>query len=81
MNLKDNQMIVTDGEGNEHLVEIFFTYKSPRNEKEFVFFYEVGNDEEVIVMEVKDDNTLCDVEDEEDLKEAEEIFEAFQNND
>lgn len=78
-NLKDNQMIVTDAEGNEHLMEILFTYVSPRNEKEFVFFYEVNNEEEVIVMEIKDDQTLADVEDEEDLKEAEEVFEAFQN--
>lgn len=78
-NLKENQMVVVDGDGNEHLVEILFTYKSPRTEKEFVLFYETNNEEEVFIMEVKDDQTLADVEDEEDLKEAEEIFEAFNN--
>lgn len=78
-NLKENQMVVTDSQGNEHLMEIYFTYKSPRNEKEFIFFYEVGNEEEILVMEVKDDQTLAEVDDEEDLKEAEEVFEAFSN--
>lgn len=80
-NLKENQMIVTDSEGNEHLVEILFTYVSPRNNKEFVFFYEVDAIDDVIVMEIKDDQTLADIEDEEDLKEAEEVFEAFNNQD
>ena len=78
-NLKDNQMVVTDAEGKEHLMEILFTYVSPRNEKEFVYFYEVNTEEEVMVMEIKDDKTLADIEDEEDLKEIEEVFEAFQN--
>lgn len=80
-NLKENQMVVTDSEGNEHLVEILFTYVSPRNNKEFVFFYELDAIDDVIVMEIKDDQTLADVEDEEDLKEAEEVFEAFNNQD
>lgn len=80
-NLKENQMIVTDSEGNEHLVEILFTYVSPRNNKEFVFFYEVDAIDDVIVMEIKDDQTLADIEDEEDIKEAEEVFEAFNNQD
>lgn len=81
VNLKENQMIVTDSEGNEHLVEILFTYVSPRNNKEFVFFYEIDAIDDVIVMEIKDDKTLADIEDEEDLKEAEEVFEAFNNQD
>lgn len=80
-NLKENQMVVTDSEGNEHLVEILFTYVSPRNNKEFVFFYELDAIDDVIVMEIRDDQTLADVEDEEDLKEAEEVFEAFNNQD
>ena len=75
---KDNQIIIQDEDGNEHLLEILFTYEHEERNKKYVFFFDPTNEEEVMVMSYNDDGELFEIEDEEELKEAEEVFEAFE---
>lgn len=84
--LKENQLIITDEEGNETLCEILFTFDSEEFKKSYVFFYEAGNyqeDDEVEVSfaayEPKDGGIgeLKEVENEEEFKMLSEVFNSF----
>lgn len=74
---KDNQIVIVDGEGNEHLVDVLFTYENEHRHKQYVFFVNPENDEEVMVMSYTDEGDLEAISDEE-YEEAEEVFNAFE---
>ena len=78
--LKDNQIIIEDDEGQEHLMEILFTYEHEQRNKKYVFFFDPNNDEEVLVMSYNDEGELFPVDDEEEYEEIEEVFNAFEED-
>ena len=77
MIIDDKQMTIRDDQGNEHLVEILFTYEHDERKKKYVFFYEKDNPEEVIAMEYNDDGELLEIESDEEYEEVEEVFNTF----
>lgn len=77
MIIDDKQMTIRDDAGNEHLVEILFTYEHDERKKKYVFFYEKNNPEEVIAMEYTDDGELLEIESDEEYEEVEEVFNTF----
>lgn len=74
---KDNQIIIEDEQGNEHLVDVLFTYENEHRHRNYVFFINPEDELEVIVMAYLEDGTLEDITDEE-YEEAEEVFNAFE---
>ena len=82
MELKnDNEMVVTDSEGKEHLMHILFTYDNEERGCSYVFFYEVGdNEENVIAMRYTEDGELEEIDDDEEYDEVEEVFNAWQDD-
>ena len=47
----EKQMVVTDNEGKEHLMQILFTYDNEERKTSYVFFYDTEDpNEEVVVM-------------------------------
>ena len=77
MIIDDKQMTIKDDQGNEHLVEILFTYEHDERKKKYVFFYEKNNPEEVIAMEYNDKGELLEIESDEEYDEVEEVFNTF----
>ena len=77
MILDEKQMTIKDEAGNEHLVEILFTYEHDERKKKYVFFYEKDNPEEVIAMEYNDEGELFEIESDEEYDEVEEVFNTF----
>ena len=77
MIIDDKQMTIKDEQGNEHLVEILFTYEHDERKKKYVFFYEKNNPEEVLAMEYNDDGELLEIESDEEYEEVEEVFNTF----
>ena len=77
MIIDDKQMVIKDDQGNEHLVEILFTYEHDERKKKYVFFYEKDNPEEVIAMEYTDEGELLEIESDEEYEEVEEVFNTF----
>ena len=82
MELKnDNEMVVTDSDGKEHLMHILFTYDNEERGCSYVFFYEVGdNEENVMVMRYTAEGELEEVDDDEEYDEVEEVFNAWQED-
>lgn len=75
--IKDNQITIEDEQGNEHLVDVLFTYDNEHRGKSYVFFVNPDNDEEVMVMSYNEQGELFEVDDEE-FQEAEEVLSAFE---
>lgn len=75
--IKDNQMIITDESGIEHLCEILFTYENEQRKASYVLFFELDNPDEVLAMRYKEDKTLEDISDDEEFDEVIEVFNAF----
>lgn len=73
----DDEIVIYDEEGNEYLMNILFTYENEERGAEYVFLFDNATPEEVIVMRYNDEHELFEVTDEEELKEAEEVLEAF----
>lgn len=77
---KENQMVVTDSEGKEHLMQILFTYDHEERKTSYVFFYDTEDPEqEVIVMRYYENGELEAI-DEEEFEEVEEVFAAWQED-
>lgn len=75
--INDNQIVIYDEEGKEYLMNILFTYENPERKAEYVFIYDDNNPDEVIVMKYNEEHELFEVTDEEELKEAQEVLEAY----
>ncbi len=80
----ETQMVVTDAEGKEHLMQILFTYENEERNTKYVFFYDSEDPEEnVIAMRYEgelDSGELLPIEDDEEYEEVEEVFNAWQED-
>ena len=80
----ESQMVVTDSEGKEHLMQILFTSENEEREAKYVFFYDTKDKEEnVIVMRYVgelDSGELIPIKDDEEYDEVEEVFNAWQDD-
>ena len=74
----ENQMVVTDAEGKEHLMNILFTYDNEERKASYVFFYDSEDpNEDVIVMRYLENGELEPIDDDEEYDEVEEVYNAW----
>ena len=77
----DDEMIITNEKGEEKVMKILFSYESEQRGKEYVFLYEKNDEENVLVFSINgEDNSLEEIEDDEEYAEAEEVFNAYMND-
>ncbi len=76
----DDEIVIYDEDGNEYLMNILFTYENEERNAEYVFLYEPSSPEDVILMKYNEEHELFEVTDEEELKEADEVLEAYNND-
>ena len=77
----DDEMVITNEKGEEKVMKILFSYESEQRGKEYVFLYEKDDEENVLVFSVNaEDNSLEEIEDDEEYAEAEEVFNAYMND-
>ena len=76
--LLDNEMVLTDEKGIEHIMKILFTYENEERHKMYAFLYKEGDEDIVIPVSVNEkDSSIEVVEDEKELEEVEEVFNCF----
>lgn len=76
--LNENEMIVTDENGNEKVMQILFTYENEERKKSYVFLYEKDDEENVLAFIYnEEDKSLSEIEDDEEYGEVEEVFNAY----
>ena len=77
----DDEMIIKTDSGEEKVMKILFTYESEQRKKQYVFLYEKDDEENVMVFAVNEkDESLEEIEDDEEYAEAEEVFNAYMND-
>lgn len=80
MELNENQIEIYDEDGNKYLMEILFTYENEERNTKYAFIYDKSAPEDIIVMKYNDDGTIEEVLDEEELDEASDVLEAFNDD-
>lgn len=76
--LLDDEMLISTPNGEEKLMKILFTYESEQRHKQYVFLYDEKNEDEILVYSYNEkDLSLEEIKDEEEYKEAEEVLNAF----
>ena len=77
----EKQITIRDEEGNEHLMEILFTYDNEERGASYVFFYDTEDpNQDVIVMRYLESGELEPIEDDEEYDEVEEVYNAWQED-
>ena len=80
----ETQMIITDEEGKQHLMQILFTSENEERDAKYVFFYDTEDKEEnVMVMRYVgelDSGELIPIEDDEEYDELEEVLNAWEED-
>ena len=76
--LENNEMLITDENGKDHLMKILFTYDNEERKKSYVFLYEESDEENVLAFSYNEKTKeLSEITDDEEYKEVEEVFNAF----
>ena len=79
MEINDNEIVLTKENGEKEVAKILFYFHNDQRGKDYYFLYKEENPDDVIVMSSSDGNSLDEVDDEE-FDEAEQVFEAFQED-
>lgn len=78
--VNNGKLTVEDEEGNEHLINVLFTYENEERKTSYVFFYEDDDEENVMVMRYLEDGSLEVIEDDDEYDEVEEVFNAWEED-
>ncbi len=78
--LNDNQIEIYDEDGNKYLMEILFTYENEERNATYAFVYDKSSPEDLILMKYKEDGSIEEVTDDEEISEAEEVLNAFNDD-
>lgn len=79
MEINDNEIALTKENGEKEVAKILFYFHNDQRGKDYYFLYKEENPDDVIVMSSSDGTSLDEVDDEE-FDEAEQVFEAFQED-
>ena len=79
MEINDNEIVLTMENGEKEVAKILFYFHNDQRGKDYYFLYKEENPDDVIVMSSSDGTSLDEVDDEE-FDEAEQVFEAFQED-
>ena len=78
LELKNDEMLITDENGVDHVMKILFTYDNEQRGKSYVFLYEKDDEDNVLAFSFNEKSQeLSEITDEEEYKEVEEVFNAF----
>ena len=77
MNNMENEITITDEEGIEYLLKILFTYHNPERNTDYVFAFDKSDEDTVYILKYGENGEVLDVSDPDELEEAQEVFDAF----
>lgn len=73
----ENEITITDEEGIEYLLKILFTYHNPERNTDYVFAFDKSDEDTVYILKYGENGEVLDVSDPDELEEAQEVFDAF----
>ena len=79
MERKDNIIIIETDDGKKVEFRVLFTYHSEEYSKDYVFFYEEKNPDNLLVYSYDEEHNIYEIEDDEEFKELEEVLQAYED--
>ena len=73
----EKEIIIIDEDGNELKMEIEFTYTDEATGKEYVFYFDPKNEEELFVAGYDDEGNLYDIETDEEMDKLEKVLDKY----
>lgn len=73
----EKEIIIIDEDGNELKMEIEFTYTDEATGKEYVFYFDPANEEELFVAGYDENGNLYDVETDEEMNKLEKVLDKY----
>lgn len=77
--MADDDFIINE-DGKEITYKILFTYENEQRNSSYVFLYLPSDPDDIYVFRYNETGEVFVIEDEEELKEAEEVLEAYNND-
>lgn len=74
--INGDDIVITDENGNEQLCKILFYFHNDNRNKDYYFIFKQEDPDSVIVLSSEDGNSFQECSDEE-FEEAQEVFEAY----
>ena len=74
--INDDDIVITDENGNEQLCKILFYFHNDNRNKDYYFIFKQEDPDSIIVLSSEDGNSFQECSDEE-FEEAQEVFEAY----
>lgn len=79
--MEDRTFTIIDKDtGKEKVMKILFTYENSERHAQYVFLYSEDKPNEVVAYRYDDENNLFPLEDAEEYKEVEEVFNAYSDD-
>ena len=76
--INENEIIITDNLGNEHILKILFTFDNEERKTSYVFVYEDDDEENIMVFRYDESShQLEEIEDEEEYNECQEVINCY----
>ena len=73
----EKEIIIIDEDGNELKMEIEFTYTDEATGKEYVFYFDPQNEDELFVAGYDEEGNLYEIETDEELDKMEKVLEKY----
>ncbi|MCI7058443.1 MAG: DUF1292 domain-containing protein [Bacillales bacterium] len=74
--INDDDIVITDENGNGQLCKILFYFHNDNRNKDYYFIFKQEDPDSIIVLSSEDGNSFQECSDEE-FEEAQEVFEAY----
>lgn len=75
--IKDDHIIISDENDNEHLFKILFTYENEDRGSSYVLFYQEDDEDNIMAMKYNDKGELFEIENDEEYDEIEEMLNTY----
>ncbi|MCD8195062.1 MAG: DUF1292 domain-containing protein [Coprobacillus sp.] len=76
--MNEDEITISDDEGNEVTFRIYFTYENEDRGAKYVIFFDEEDEENLYAYRYDDDGNLYEIEDQEEFDEVEEVINTFQ---
>ena len=73
----EKEIIIIDEDGNELKMEIEFTYTDEATGKEYVFYFDPQNEDELFVAGYDEEGNLYEIETDEELDKMEKVLDKY----
>lgn len=78
-NENKNTIKITDSQGNERELKVYFAYHSDNFNQDYIIMYDEKDPDNLLACRIDKDNNLSDIVEDEEYDELDEVIESYQD--